>query len=99
MRWLEDGWAVTDEGLISRDHGTISSADFPKTQAMGHSKPFEPPAPDGVSEGFWRFAVDRAHAAHGLSPVSAAALFYGSSQDPPPFTTESSPRKQPDWPY
>lgn len=97
--WLADGWAVTEEGLISRDHGTIPRADFPETHGVPHPAPFEPPAPEGVSEGFWRFAVDRAHGAHGHGPVSAAALFYGSSQNPPPFTTETSPRKRADWPY
>lgn len=97
--WLADGWAVTDEGLISRDHGTIPSADFPESDVMGHSKPFEPPVPDGVSEAFWRFAVDRARAAHGHGPMSVAALSYESSRNPPPFTTNTSPRKRRDWPY
>jgi uncharacterized protein YukE len=95
--WLADGWAVTDEGLISRDHGKIPRVDFPKTHGVAHPPKFEPPAPDGVSEAFWKFAVERAHGAHGHGPASVAGMFWGSSQQPLPFTTETSPRKQPDW--
>jgi hypothetical protein len=97
--WLADGWAVTDAGLISRDHGKITKSDFPKTHGVPHPPKFDPPAPVGVSEEFWKFAVGRAHGSHGHGPSSLAAMYYGSSQNPVPFTTETSPRKRPDWPY
>lgn len=97
--WLADGWAVTDEGLISRDHGSIPRADFPKTHGVPHPTPFDPPAPDGVSEAFWRFAVDRAQRTHGHGPASAAGMFYAGTQNPPSFTSETSPRRRDDWPY
>lgn len=90
--WLADGWAVTDEGLISRDYGIIPSADFPKTHGVRRQAPFEPPAPDGVSEAFWRFAVHYAHSVHAHESSGAAALSYGSTRGPQAFTTETSPR-------
>lgn len=90
--WLADGWAVTDEGLISREHGSIPSRDFPKTHGVPHPEPFNPPPPEGVSEAFWRFAVDRAHGAHGHGATSVAAMFYASSRNSPPFTSDTSPR-------
>lgn len=97
--WLADGWAVTSEGLISRDHGTIPRASFPNKRGVPRPPKFEPPAPDGVSEAFWKFAVERAYEAHGHGPAGLGAMYYGSSQNPLPFTTETSPRKQPGWPH
>lgn len=92
--WLADGWAVTDAGLISRDHGTIPSKDFPKTHGVPHPEPFNPPAPEGISEAFWRFAVDCAHTAHGHGATSVAAMLYASGRHMPPFTSETSPRRK-----
>jgi hypothetical protein len=93
--WLADGWAVTNQGLISRDHGTIPRANFPTRHGIARPPKFEPPAPEAVSEAFWKFAVERAYEAHGHGP---AAMNYASSPNPLPFTTETSPRKQPGWP-
>lgn len=94
--WLADGWAVTDEGLVTRDHGTIPRSEFPKTTVgVRHAQPFEPPVPEGVSETFWRFAVGRAHSLHGRGNPSAGAGFYGTT-DPAllPFSSATSPRVQ-----
>ena len=79
---------------ISRDHGMILRDDFPKTHGVPDPPKFEPATPDGVSEGFWKFAVERAHGAHGHGPASVAGMFWGSSQQSLPFTTETSPRKR-----
>ncbi len=93
--WLADGWAVTDEGLISRDHGRIPARDFPQTMGVRRPTVFNPPAPAGVSKEFWEFAVRRAHCAHGHGPVSLAAVAHARSRNPPSFTSETSPRKHP----
>lgn len=87
-------------GPISPDHGSILSRDFPgKGFGSRETKPFDPPAPEGVSEAFWRFAVARAHRKRGRGPYPAAGLGYMASGHHPAFTTETSPRRQPDWPY
>jgi len=90
--WLAEGWAVTDAGLISRDHGSIASADFPKTDVLSPSEPFDPPTPEGVSEAFWRFAVDCAQRAHGHGATSVALRLYADRHRPRPFTSDTSPR-------
>lgn len=97
--WLADGWAVSDEGLISREHGKIPKRDFPKTHGVARPPAFNPPAPEGVSDKFWRFAVRRAHGSHGHGPLSLAAMDYAGSRNHAAFTTATSPRKHPDWPY
>lgn len=96
VEWLAHGWAVTDEGLISREHGMLARSDFPWDVGQPFPPKFEPPAPDGVPEVFWRFAVERAHGAYGRGGHGYAA-FHGDGDAPRPFTTETSPRRKPEW--
>jgi len=96
--WLADGWAITGAGLVSRDHGSILASDFPENNPRGDKVPFAPPVPDGVSEGFWKFAVERAYNKYGGGPVAHAALAYMESRHQPAFTTQTSPRRDPNWP-
>jgi len=97
--WLADGWAITEAGLISRDHGSIRANDFPENELRGELIPFDPPVPEGVSEAFWKFAVDRSYAMHGRGSDSLGALAYLGPRQQPVFTTLTSPRKDSDWPY
>lgn len=103
--WLADGWAITDAGLVSRDHGTINQSEFPKAEIRGGAgwsvfnqklPEFEPPAPDGVSEEFWRYAVGRAAHKFGNRPLGFVGAYTGS-QHQQPFNTENSPRNDPRW--
>lgn len=89
--WLADGWAVTDQGLVTRDHGCIPRSEFPRTRGLAQRKPFSPPAPDGVSEDFWRFTVDRACVAHGHGITGLPGAFHRGDL-PQPFTPATSPR-------
>ena len=98
--WLADGWAITDEGLISRDHGSILASEFPENDWRAHERVvFDPPVPDGVSEAFWKFAVQRAYAQHGGGPTALATLVAAGLRTPPAYTTETSPRHRTDWPH
>lgn len=91
--WLADGWAITDAGLVSRDHGSILAEEFPPhISPYTTSAPFEPPTPEGVSESFWRFAVKRAQDQHGDYLASPAAFIGATSGTSPAFTRATSPR-------
>jgi hypothetical protein len=89
----------TEAGLISRDHGKIPATEVPENVLRGDLIPFDPPTPEGVSEAFWKFAVNRTYARHGRGPISLGALAYMGSRQQPVFTTQTSPRKDPDWPH
>ncbi|MGW9265730.1 hypothetical protein [Gordonia terrae] len=61
--WLDYGWVITGEGLISRDLGTCLTY-VPSTSGIariaGPTPVFDGPA--GVEAGFWELAVDRTFA-------------------------------------
>lgn len=92
--WLADGWAVTDQGLVTRDHGGIHRSEFPPTRGVPHPETFEPPLPEGVDEDFWRFAVDRAREDpnHGATSMPGA---WHRGDAARPYTPETSPRGRP----
>jgi hypothetical protein len=103
--WLADGWAITDAGLVSRDHGMINQEEFPKPEPSSGPgwnvfnqslPPFDPPAPDGISEPFWKFAVGRAADKFGHRPYGFVAPYAGTRHQP--FTRDDSPRNDPGWP-
>lgn len=103
--WLADGWVITDAGPFSRDHGSIEQSEFPKPEfGSGPNRnifsqkmpPSNPPVPDGVSEGFWKFAVARATQKFGNRPLGFIGG-YASSQPRHPFNRDDSPRNDSNW--
>ncbi|WP_328531257.1 hypothetical protein OG984_09060 [Nocardioides sp. NBC_00368] len=99
--WIADGWAVTDRGLVTRDHGIVESNEFPESGAQRlrrtgsnvGTKRFSKPAPDGADKALWSHAVARATRHHPREgPV--AALGFG----PVAYTPETSPRNRAGWP-
>ncbi|KQP63516.1 hypothetical protein [Nocardioides sp. Leaf285] len=101
--WVTDGWAVTEYGLESRDHGSIASRSFPEHNATAlrrmaggaEEKDFNPERPTGVDADVWRCALAAARSRHYRAvPVAAMATDHG----PITFTSQTSPRNQPNWP-
>ncbi|MEG9227628.1 hypothetical protein [Aeromicrobium sp. Sec7.5] len=91
--WVWDGWAVTDRGLVSRDHGLYESGEFPEPLhsaiMRGHRrgpKEFEAGAPEGVEPKVWETAVRRAKAYH-----PAGSYFIGGGIGSF-YTSETTPR-------
>ncbi|MEU4196937.1 hypothetical protein AB0E69_33905 [Kribbella sp. NPDC026611] len=93
--WLADGWAVTDRGLASRDHGIIESKEFPESDYQRVMRPgsnqgtqkFDRPAPDGVDPEFWQLAIKRASNIHPRS-----GWYAGDDTRPPAYTRSTSPK-------
>ncbi|MFC9687803.1 hypothetical protein ACFTSF_04645 [Kribbella sp. NPDC056951] len=98
--WLRDGWAVTERGLVSRDHGIVESGAFPRTarqKAYGTDEDrgvdaYTRPVPDGVDPGFWSFALERAGEVHPRTGWSGS----GDSR-PSAYTPSTSPRSRSEW--
>jgi hypothetical protein len=99
--WVASGWAVSEYGLESRDHGSIASRSFPEHNAAalrratgGEKVEFDPGCPAGVDARLWRRALDASRRRHYRAvPVAAMA-----DRGPVPFTTQTTPRSHPDWP-
>lgn len=93
--WLADGWAVTERGLVSKDHGIVESDEFPASPRLGRvdidggKAPFTRPAPDGVDADFWSFAVARARNVH---PRGSYRLLAYDGGPAPAYTPSTSPR-------
>ena len=98
--WLTDGWAVTERGLVSRDHGIVESNAFPRSASQKSFETdthrdvdaFTRPVPDGVDPDFWLYALNRAAAVH-----PRTGLFGTSNSEPSAYTPSTSPRNRPDW--
>lgn len=101
--WVTDDWAVTEYGLESREHGSIASRSFPEHNATAvrrmvggaEKNEFDPERPTNADADVWRRALAAARSRHYRSvPVAAMAIDRG----PIAFTSQTSPRNQPNWP-
>ena len=99
--WVTSGWAVSEYGLESRDHGAIPSRSFPehnaaalRRRAGGEADEFDPGCPAGVEAPVWQYALGAARSRHYRAVPVAAMADHG----PLPFTTQTTPRNHQDWP-
>lgn len=98
VEWLRDGWAVTTEGLISRDHGVVVSTDaFPRQAGPAINRvnqpAFSPQCPPDVDPDFWAFAVDRAKQTHPINSPGPYSIAWDEAVSSA-YTKQTSPLRR-----
>lgn len=94
--WLSDGWAITEAGLFSAEHGNVipqSNIKFvgpPRTGLRLRTDEELFPRPEGVDEKFWKLAIKRTKG-HILGARRGVQLG-PMAQTTSAYTTATSPR-------